>query len=275
MNDFVTEPCVQLVGKPIIEIEGVMKFLAAHDYVWPELQEKLDGMMALGDDDGEWLVEMAGRNCYQSWAKVGGKPKGRDHESHIKHMVEMAHGAVLEHANFNFIIWNISRSLSHELVRHRLASYSQLSQRYVDSSDVSFVVPPAIQELAEINPEAYKVWVEHCERSRQVYEDLTEQLSYMYKDIDSGLERRKKARQAARSVLPNATETKIFVTMNARAVRHFIELRANPAADVEIRSLAVKVFRILQDKAPLFLHGMEEIRLDDGTIGVQSSHRRV
>ena len=275
MNSFVTEPKVALVGKPILEVDGVMKFLEEHGYEWPELTDKLDSMMSLGDNDGEWLVEMAGRNCYQSWAKAGEKPKGRSHEEHVKHLIEVGHGACLEHANFNFLMWNVSRSLTHELVRHRLASYSQLSQRYVDSSSVSFVVPPAIQQLSKINPDAYRMWVEHCERSRQVYEELTTKLSDMYSDTESKLERRKKARQAARSVLPNATETKIFVTMNARAVRHLVELRANPAADVEIRMLAVKVFHILQDKAPLFAHGIEVVKLEDGTDGVESTYRRV
>jgi len=180
----------------------------------------------------------------------------------------------IEHATFNFAIWNISRSCSHELVRHRIASYSELSQRYVDSSDVAFIVPPAIQELAKTDEEAYRAWVEHCERSRQLYEELTGKLSEMYGDIESKLERRKKARQAARSVLPNATETRIVVSMNARAVRHLIELRANPAADVEIRALAVKVYRILQDKAPLFAHGLGIVRLPDGTEGVESAYKR-
>ena len=275
MNNFVTEPCVELVGKPVLEIDGVMRFLEDHNYTWPELTDKLQSMMSLGDDDGEWLVEMAGRNCYQSWAKNGEKPKGRSHEDHIKHLIEVGHGACLEHANFNFLMWNVSRSLTHELVRHRLASYSQLSQRYVDSSSVSFVIPPAIQELEKVYPETYRAWIEHCELSRQLYGTLTTKLSQMYEGTESNLERRKKARQAARSVLPNATETKIFVTMNARAVRHLIELRANPAADVEIRSLAIKVFRILQEKAPLFAHGMEVTNLEDGTEVVQSVHRRV
>ena len=143
----VKEPEVVLGGKPVLEIEGIMKFLEDHGYEWPELQDKLDGMMSLGDDDGEWLVELAGRNCYQSWAKTGEKPKGRSHEKHIKHLIEIGHGSCLEHANFNFLMWNVSRSLTHELVRHRLASYSQLSQRYVDLSSVSFVVPPALQVL--------------------------------------------------------------------------------------------------------------------------------
>lgn len=272
---FVTEPEVALIGKPVLEIDGIMRFLEEHGYDWPELTKKLESMVSLGDDDGEWLVEFAGRMCYQSWQKHGETPKGRSHEDHIKHLIEVGHGAAIEHATFNFAIWNVSRSLTHELVRHRIASYSQLSQRYVDSSDVSFIVPPAIQELANTDPDAYQMWVEHCERSSELYEELTSKLSTMYNNIESGLERRKKARQAARSVLPNATETKIVVTMNARAVRHLIELRANPAADVEIRSLAVKICRILQDKAPLFAYGLNIVNLDDGTKGVESAHRRV
>lgn len=275
MNGFVTEPEVALIGKPILEIDGIMRFLEDHGYEWPELTKKLESMMSLGDDDGEWLVEFAGRMCYQSWPKRGETKKGRSHEDHIRHLIEVGHGACIEHATFSFVMWNISRSLTHELVRHRIASYSQLSQRYVDSSSVSFVVPPAIQELSKIDPDAYRMWIEHCERSRQLYEVLTCKLSEMYGDIESKLERRKKARQAARSVLPNATETKIVVTMNARAVRHLIELRANPAADVEIRSLAVKVCRILQDKAPLFAHGLGIVKLEDGTDGVESVHKRV
>ncbi len=275
MNEFVTDPKVVLIGKPIIEIDGVIRFLEDHGLEWPEFTDKLESMMSLGDDDGEWLVEMAGRMCYQSWAKQGEKSKGRSHAEHVKHLIEVGHGAAIEHANFTFAIWNVSRSLSHELVRHRIASYSQLSQRYVDSSDVAFVIPPAIQELEKVDQGAYRAWVEHCERSRQVYEELTAKLSDMYSDIESNLERRKKARQAARSVLPNATETKIVVTMNARAVRHLIELRANPAADVEIRKLAVKTCRILQDKAPLFAHGLEIVKLEDGTEGVESVYKRV
>jgi len=272
---FIDDPRVELIGKPIIEIDGMIAFLEEHGYEWPAITEKIDAMVSLGDDDSSWLVEFAGRNCYQSWPKKGETPKGRSHEDHIKHLIEVGHGACLEHANFTFAIWNVSRSLTHELVRHRLASYSQLSQRYVDSSDVSFVIPPAIQELKNVDIDTYQDWVDHCEKSRHLYARLTDSLSTMYNDIGSGLERRKKARQAARSVLPNATETKIVVTMNVRAIRHLIELRANPAADVEIRRLAVKIFKIMQDKAQLFMHGIDLIKLSDDTEGVESQHPRV
>lgn len=274
MGEFITEPEVALIGKPIIEIDGVMKFLDDHGYSWPEFTDKLKSMMSFGDDDGEWLVELAGRMCYQSWPKYGEEATGRSHSDHIKNLIDIGHTSVLEHSQFNFAIWNISRSCSHELVRHRIASYSQLSQRYCDSSSVSFIIPSAIQELAKIDPDTYRTWIEHCEKSRQLYEILTEKLSDMYQNIDSKLERRKKARQAARSVLPNATETKMVVSMNARALRHLIKLRANPAADVEIRALAIKVCRILQEKAPLFAHGLNIVDLDDGTKGVESNHNK-
>lgn len=273
---FVTEPRIELVGKPVIEIAGVMAFLNEHGYSWEALTTKLDAHVDLGDGDGEWLVEMAGRNCYQSWPKAGEPAKGRTHEDHIKHLIEIGHGSAIEHAAFNFAIWNISRSLSHELVRHRIGtSYSQLSQRYVDSSNVDFIVPPAIQELKQTQPEIYAKWVAHCNSSRDLYEELTASLANMYSDIDDKLERRKKARQAARSVLPNATETKIFVTMNARAVRHFIELRASEFADVEIRKLAVQMFQIMKKEFPLLAHGLELVQLPDGTQAVDSKHKRV
>jgi len=273
--NFITEPEVELIAKPILEIDGIRRFLKEHEYVWPELTKELESMVSLGDNDCEWLVEFAGRMCYQSWPKEGETMKGRSHEDHIRHLIEVGHGACIEHANFTFSIWNVSRSLTHELVRHRIASYSQLSQRYVNSSKVAVVVPPAIQELAQIDKEFYEIWKEHCEACVTLYDVLTDRLSAMYSDIPSKLERRKKARQAARSVLPNATETKIVVTMNARAIRHLIELRANPAADVEIRALAVKICRILQKKAPLFAHGFKIVDLSDNTQGVESKFKRV
>jgi len=271
MDAFVNEPSVCLVGRPVVDIQGIMQFLECHGLEWPEFQEKLNSNMDLGDRDAEWIIEAAARLCYMSYGK-----KGRTHDDHIKHLIEVAHGACIEHSNFNFMVWNVSRSLTHELVRHRIGmSYSQLSQRYVDESDTTFVVPPAIQELEEISPDVYQMWTDHCEQSRKLYSTLTTVLSEMYSDIDNKLERRKKARQAARSVLPNATETKIFVTMNGRSFRHLVELRANPAADLEIRKLAVKIFDIVRAEFPLLAHGMEVYTLDDKTEAVDSEYKKV
>lgn len=271
MNSFVTEPKVALVGKMVMDIDGVMEFLNDHEIEWPEMTAKLDSMLDLGDRDCEWICEMAGRTCYMSFGGVG-----RDHESHVKHLIEVFHGSVLEHVQFNFEIWNISRSCSHEIVRHRAGfAYSQISQRYVDSSKVCFIIPPGIQSLVNTEPELYRDWIAHCEKSRQLYERLTTQLAIFYKDLPEATERRKKARQAARSVLPNATETKIFMSVNGRAIRHFLEMRASAAADLEIRKLAIKIFRIMETKFPLIIHGIEVVKLPDGTEAVESKYRKV
>jgi thymidylate synthase (FAD) len=275
MTDFITEPMVKLISRPVVDIDGLTSFLDAHDVSWPEFQKKLDSNLDLGDRDAEYIPEMAGRVCYMSFPKKDGESKGRTHEEHIKHLIEIGHFSCVEHCNFGFVLWNISRSLTHELVRHRLASYSQLSQRYVDSSEVKFIIPPAIQELEKQNPNhpVINKWKESCLNSRLLYEEITESLSELYKDIPDKTEKRKKAREAARSVLPNATETKIFVTMNTRSLRHFLSLRANAAADREIRLLAVKIYKIMQQEFPLLMHGIDLIKLPDGTEAVQNSFR--
>jgi len=268
----VTKPRVELVGRQVFDIEGVLKFLEEHGIEWPEVQNKFDSNCDLGDRDAEYIVEMAARLCYLSF----GKKQSRSHEDHIKHLIRVGHGSCLEHAKFNFCIWNVSRSLTHELVRMRIGvAYSQLSQRYVDSSDCAFVVPPAIQELKEKEPVYYATWVTHMERSRELYSKFTEALYAMYDNIENKTERRKKANQAARSVLPNATETKIFVSLNGRSVRHLIELRSNPAADLEIRQLAVEVYKLMEKNFPLIVYGMKLIILPDGTEGVESEFKRV
>lgn len=269
----VTKPRVELVGRQVFDINGVLSFLEEHCMEWPEIQRKFDSNMDLGDADCEYLIEMAARLCYMSF----GQNKSRSHDDHIKHLIEVGHGSCLEHAKFNFCIWNVSRSLTHELVRTRIGvGYSQLSQRYVDSSNCTFVVPPAIQQLKDFDVETYQLWINHMEKSQELYSILAEKLyGGIYSNIENKTEKRKKARQAARSVLPNATETKIFVSLNGRSIRHFIELRANAAADLEIRTLAVKIYKIIYKEWPIITHGMSLVTLDDGTEGIESKFRKV
>jgi len=268
MTKFLTEPSVRLVGHNIMDIDGIDDFLSLNNTEWPSLKEKFDNNLDLGDSDPEWIPEMAGRLCYMSYSG-----KGRSHEDHVKHLIEVGHFSVIEHSNFNFVIWQVSRSLTHELVRHRLASYSQLSQRYVDSSDVNFVVPPAIQELKESQKDIYESWEKSCLESLELYSKLTESLSELYKDLSDKTEKRKKAREAARSILPNCTETRIFVTMNGRSLRHFITMRASAAADREIRNLAAKMYKIMKERFPLIMHGIELISLPDGSQAVTNQFK--
>jgi thymidylate synthase (FAD) len=192
--------------------------------------------------DGERLAEFAGRLCYMSQANPAKRPT-REYLDNIK---KQGHGSVLEHATYSLLLEGVSRSLTHELVRHRAGfSYSQLSQRYVDESNASFVVPPAI-----IGDEKLEgVWRAHVEGAQLTYVSLVEQLMQRYGWVADRVHRRKMAREAARAVLPNATETKIVVTGNARAWRTLLELRASEGAEMEIRRLAITVLRVMQREA--------------------------
>ena len=182
--------------------------------------------------------------CYMSFGR------GRkDIADFIYNLLERKDGSVLEHVNYGFVFTGISRSLSHELVRHRAGfAYSQRSQRYVDEAEANFVVPPAIQKDLALT----KIFELMTIGAKDNYDALVYDLQDRMADGDlSATDKRKAVRQAARSVLPNATETKMFATGNVRAWRHFIEMRASSYADAEIRVLANEVLQILKDEAPL------------------------
>lgn len=190
-------------------------------------------------DGGSALCEAAGRACYQSWKRP--REKTATNAGYLAHILEVGHLSVLEHASATFYIEGISRSLSHELIRHRHFSYSQLSQRYVDESDTEFVEPP----LVSGDFHAVNLFHSALADARSNYTGLVYTLTEQFPD-----KTRKEIREAARSVLPNATETKIVVTGNYRAWREFIVKRATEQADAEIRALAVEVLRRLQSIAP-------------------------
>ena len=205
------------------------------------------------DVAGQSVAEFAGRLCYLSFGPDAGFEGGHKlipgrttNKEYLQNILRTRHGSVLEHAVWSFLFEGVSRALTHELVRHRHLSYSQLSQRYVDESEVAFVLPPEIQA----DSKAYEIFVQSCERANDDYKRLLAEIEEQVKDESSATLRRKRARQTARSLLPNAAETKIVVTGNARAWRHFVELRGSESAEAEIRILAVKLLRLLQEEAP-------------------------
>ena len=150
----------------------------------------------------------------------------------LKNIVEKGHGSVLEHCCFTFSIEGISRACSHQLVRHRIASYSQQSQRYVNGEKFGYITPEKIKKM-DVLDEAYK--------------NFMEEVQIFYKNLVlAGI-----PKEDARYILPNATTTNIVVTMNARELLHFIELRSSPRAQWEIRELAQEMLRQLQDVAPV------------------------
>jgi thymidylate synthase (FAD) len=254
----IREPTVYLVGRQTIQNFDVDRFLADHGVAW-----QTDTEIA-----GEHLAEVAGRLCYMSFAK----PRPGGNQAYLEHILEVGHGSVLEHAVWNFVFTGVSRSLTHELIRHRAGfGYSQLSQRYVDESIAEYVEPDCIANDLEL----HALWCETIAQSHRAYVQLTEGLQRVFADEPDRTLRRKLARQAARSVLPNATETKIFVTANARALRHFIELRGNRHAEVEIRKLAIQVLQIMKQEAPNMFGDYEIVPLPDGTTEAITSHRKV
>jgi thymidylate synthase (FAD) len=210
-------------------------------------------------DGGQALVEFAGRACYQSWSKPN--PKTATNAGYLQHIIDVGHSSVLEHASVSFYITGISRSCTHELIRHRHFSYSQLSQRYVPENESQIVVPPGLEDDDELR----RILVEAADASRATYAELLSRLEAKFADQPNAILRRKQARQAARAVLPNATETRIVVTGNYRAWRHFIAMRASEHADVEIRRLAIACLRQLAGVAPAVFGDFQISVLTDGT----------
>ena len=209
---------------------------------------------------GQALAEFAGRACYQSWNKP--IPATATNAGYLDHILQVGHLSVFEHSTATFYITDVSRSVTHELIRHRHFSYSQLSQRYLPATGPEVAEPAVIAA----DPELHAVFVDAARHAADAYDRLLAGLEEPgpHRTPDGTLAR-KQARQAARSVLPNATTTAIVVTGNYRAWRHFIGMRATEAADPEIRSLAVAVLRELQDLAPNVFADFRISELADGT----------
>ena len=261
MSDaYVTKPKVYLLGRQAVVEEELARFLADEGVVFTT-----DTNVA-----AEVLNEIAGRTCYMSFGK------GRkSNQEYLENILSSKHGSVLEHAVWNLLITGVSRALTHELVRHRAGfGYSQLSQRYVDESEARYVVPPLYQE----NEELRLKWQQTIECARKAYAELAEATAQYVQQKHPEMaprDRRKWARQAARSILPNACETKIFVTGNSRAWRHFLELRGSPHADTEIRLLAVEIARLLKQESPNIFHDIELVDEPDGMPAVRVQHSKV
>lgn len=200
----------------------------------------------------ELLAEYAGRVCYMSQAN----PAGRTTSEYLTNIIKQQHGSVLEHATYHFLIEGVSRALTHELLRHRAGTaVSQLSQRYVDASDTDFVIPPAIQQCNVLMIEQFK---RHCLDLVAHYADTCHELEAHFHNEQDKTLRRKRAREAARALLPNATETKLVWTCNGRAVRHILELRGSPHADLEIQRFAVTLYSLVRSIAPALVADFEQ-----------------
>jgi len=223
---------IYLVGKPRLEWSEFSRF--ARDEALPDGAQ----YMVEPPSDGETLAEIGGRLCYMSFGK-GRKTNAQ----YLANIIGQQHFSVLEHAVYSFIFTGVSRSLTHELVRHRHFSFSQLSQRYVDHSDSKTVTPPELEGTGLTS-----MLESAAEESRTLYKSVLELLSETSED--SSTTETKRLRGMARAFLLESTETKIMVTGNARTWREFIQKRNSPHADREIRDLAAAVLDVLVKEAP-------------------------
>ncbi|MGH8862982.1 MAG: FAD-dependent thymidylate synthase [Jatrophihabitantaceae bacterium] len=223
---------------------------------WSQFVPPADVDWSTDADGGQALAEFSGRACYESWDKPN--PATATNADYLRHLLDVGHLSVLEHGTVTVYLRGVSRSLTHELVRHRHFSYSQLSQR---SGPSGIVEPDAIAA----DPELHARFVAAGEASLVAYRELLDGLEAHLAARGSPTLRRKQARQAARSVLPAATVTAIVVTGNYRAWRHFVGMRASEHADVELRALAIACLRALQGVAPNVFADFEITALPDGT----------
>jgi thymidylate synthase (FAD) len=210
-------------------------------------------------DGGQALAEFAGRACYESWDKPN--PATATNAGYLRHILEVGHYAVLEHATVTMYLTGVSRSVVHELVRHRHFSFSQLNPRHVPAADVAFVEPAGIAQDADLHARFEAA----TDAALTAYTELLDGLEQRIADVPNALLRRRQALQAARSVLPNALETRVVVSGNYRTWRHFVAMRASEHADVEIRDLAVACLHELRQVAPHVFDDFRISTLADGS----------
>ncbi|MDE6519012.1 MAG: FAD-dependent thymidylate synthase [Ruminococcus sp.] len=207
--------------------------------------------------DPEKIAASAAKLCYSSSdiASIMDGLTEEKTESFIDMLVSVGHESVMEHVSFTFGIEGISRACSHQLVRHRIASYSQKSQRYVNENAFEYITPPNIAENEEANAEFERVMRELNESYAKIADILTEKhrqefISQGMDEKNARTKARKLANEDARFILPNACETKIVVTMNVRSLFNFFHHRCCNRAQWEIRAVANEMLRICLETAP-------------------------
>lgn len=219
-----------------VEIIDPKVTLLARTEVMPVVEDYMEAGYQVRHND--LLAEFAGRACYMSYHKPN--PSTRENEDYIANILRQGHESVLEHATATFYIEGVSRALTHELIRHRHLSYSQLSQRFVDEGRRAIVVPPAMRYDATLTADL-------SFNANVAFERYGEYVDYLMEE--EGFPR-KQAREAARAILPNCTETKIVVTGNMRAWRDMLGKRLDESADAEIREVSELIVEELQKVAP-------------------------
>jgi len=234
----IVEPAVQLLAHTAIVPDAVEQRL--------EIQE--------GSTDAETLTVYAGRSCYESWSRPS--EKTREDKDYLRRtLFEQGHFSILEHASATFYLTGVSRALLAEITRHRHLSFSVRSQRFVSEEEASIVIPPAAKKSESVVVYDYEEFRDDLDGSlAEALEWWGQKAVWNYEEIVEALQGeglpRKQAREAARAVLPNMTETRIVVTGNLRAWHEVIARRTAPDADAEFQQVAGLIRDELKKIAP-------------------------
>lgn len=242
-------PKIYLLAKPVFDVDVFLRFLNSETLGWRRTENATQP---------EEIVEAAGRICYMSF---GQSQSPRNNHQYIQNLIHMGHESVLEHVSWTILMTGVSRAFTHQLVRHRVGfAFSQLSQQYHDEKDAKFVIPPGLENI----PAAVDKWHHAIDAAKQAYASIMSSLDNVSQAPDlSKKETLRAVRSAARSVLPNATETKIIVTANARSLRHLLKTRGAIPGDIEMRTVMTKLFEMLKTEAPSLFFDFEIQMLSD------------
>jgi thymidylate synthase (FAD) len=250
-----TTPSVYLIARPSVDLDGMRAYL--RDVGGESWLERREGEGEEPINGGELVVEFGGRACYRSW-EPGLNPNvtrvRTDRREYFANILRSAHGSVLEHANYSFALRNVSRVLTHELVRHRAGSaFSQESLRYVRLTDIGFRVPPALEPI-------HDQVISIVEQLEEFQVSAAKELGIDEEGVPFHV--KKEVTSALRRLAPTGLSTDIVWTANARTLRHVIEMRTAEGAEEELRLVFDKIARIMQAEAPgLF---QDFTRQDDG-----------
>lgn len=214
-------------------------------------------MLIAHTPEPEKVIATAAKLCYSS-SDIGSLKEGLDEEKtaeFVNMLATIGHESVMEHVSFTFGVEGISRACSHQLVRHRIASYSQKSQRYVNENGFDFITPPEIEAVPEAMTEYMLAMTQLTESYNKIADILTEKhkaqlMAQGQEEKTAARNARKKANEDARFVLPNACETKIVVTMNVRSLFNFFKHRCCYRAQWEIKAVADEMLRLCCEVAP-------------------------
>ena len=269
-------PKVILVGRPSIVWDGVRELMEEYgiEQSEPRIFEGADGWVRHSDDDsdGDGLPELMGRLCYGSFGKAQGRVGA---EAYLGHILDAGHGSVLEHANWSFVACRAGRGYTHQMVRHRAGfAYSQESTHFIKYGDGMNGSVEARACLTGLDPDSAMAGqaADACKLAVEAYGELWETIRQTFPE-DAKV--KKQVSGTARQLLPNAIESRLGFTGNARALRHFVEMRGNPSNTIEVRLVAAQVAEIMRVEAPAIFQDVAVNTDDDQLPTVTVGHHKV